>query len=188
MLFLGFEYLKIVSFEENNSLKNIYIGALQSCTALETLDLPPSLTEIIGPGYALFYDNKAMICLSYLGTSVFTDSNTILNYNSNLVVHTLPSYSGNFGTIIPTRDGIRCAPFPIVIYLSNQLKFKCSLFINFSDIHVTLNSLVFLIISWYELDSTSANTTKFNINNRFCFFFWWMNSGLSHFCFFVQKN
>ena len=64
-----------------------------------------------------------MNCISYLGTSTFTDQYFVTTYNSSLVVHTSPSYSGTFGTIPLVKDGRKCVIPPIqstTIYTVND--------------------------------------------------------------------
>ena len=98
--------LRTILFEENIRLIKVDRRAFSRCGSLESLDFPPSVTEIISAsGYYQFYLNYAMNCISYFGTSTFTDQYFITTYNSGLVVHPSPSYSGTFGTIPLVKDG-----------------------------------------------------------------------------------
>ena len=136
--------LRTFSFEKDSRLQKIDYSVFGNCEALESIDLPPSLTEIMNESIMPpFRHNYAMTCLSYLGTSTFTGNYVISYYNSSLKVHRLPTKTELFGTIIPIDDGERCSPFPIVVYI--DINTNC----HFSDqsvyilIHIIYSSLVF---------------------------------------------
>ena len=106
VLFLNFQcfcncyVLNEVRFEEGSCLEKISKHAFYDCYALEKIDIPATVTIMeSASGTTLFYDSKAMICISYLGSTNFASGVFFSSYvpSKILVSGTYPStkFGGN---------------------------------------------------------------------------------------------
>ena len=111
-VFNSCKMLEYVIFEENSLLTKLDIRVFAFCSALKFLDIPSTLQTIVAyTNTRLIYSVDSLTCISYLGNKSFQNSYFIQDYNENLKVHVLPSYSGVFGHFQGnqlTKDGKSC--------------------------------------------------------------------------------
>ena len=116
-VFNGCKMLEKVTFEENSLLNKLDIRVFAWCSALKYIDIPQTLQTIKAyDAIRLIVGVDSLTCISYLGKKSFNNPYFIQEYNQNLQVHVLPSYTGVFGHFKDDdliKDGKTCEKMDI---------------------------------------------------------------------------